>query len=140
VRKIIFAIIATGLSVLPARANAQVGTTQDMYDRCVRDDPLCASYLMGVASVMSLFGKAYQNDPRFEVALSIFAVCPNGAPTNGRILTHVFMAWVDRHPESKRNFMESSAMDALTRLGRAKIQISNRYSKPRNVPLLTSPY
>ena len=100
-------------STAPAQG---VGTTQDLYDRCIKDEVLCGSYLMGVASIMALMGKTYQDQTfeyKFIAPLSVFAMCSTGAPVTGVILRHVFTAWVDRHPESKPDHMASSAMDAF---------------------------
>jgi len=94
----------------------EAGTAQDLYDRCVRNDPMCAPYLMGIASVMVILGKTYQDtslEYRFVGLFSVFAVCLNGSPMTGHTLPHVFIAWLDRHPGRKHDFMASSAMDAF---------------------------
>ncbi len=66
--------------------------------------------------MMTLMGKTYQDQSleyRFVGLLSVFALCSPGGPVNGYTLPHIFMAWLDRHPESKGDFMASSAMDAF---------------------------
>jgi Rap1a immunity proteins len=112
--------IAIGVLTLifHSAASAQgAGTAQDLYDRCARNDPMCAPFLLGVAAVMALMGKVYQ-DQRFEykfvAPLSVFAICSTGSPVTGYTLPHVFMAWLDRHPERKQDSIGSSAMDAFS--------------------------
>jgi hypothetical protein len=116
-------VIAVGILTLlfhSATSAQGLGTTQDLYDRCMRDEVLCGSYLMRVASVVSLLGKPYK-DPElnpelnrgFLAPFAIFAVCSTGAPVNGHILRHVFIACVDRHPEAKNEGMGASAVDAF---------------------------
>ena len=93
------------------------GTAQELYDRCAQNDPICGSYLMGVATVMFVLGTAYK-DPQLErefvAPLGVFALCSTGNPVTGRTLPHIFMAWIDRHPDRKQDAMGSSAMNALS--------------------------
>ena len=52
----------------------EAGTTQDLYYRCVRNDPICGAYLMGVASVLIMMGKAYQEPKLGKDFMSPFLV------------------------------------------------------------------
>lgn len=114
--KRLIAAIILAAPILCSPVVAEEGTAQSLYDRCLQNDPLCGSYLLGVGSVMSLLGKTYQDQTfeyKFVAPLSTFAICPNGAPANGHVLRHVFMAWFDRHPENKGDFMGTAALDAF---------------------------
>jgi hypothetical protein len=66
--------------------------------------------------VMAKLGTAYQDrnfEYKFIAPLGAFALCSNGSPTTGNTLSHVYMAWLDRHPERKQDTMGSVAMDAF---------------------------
>ena len=98
-------VIAATILMLtfPATAWAQEGTkAQDLYDHCVKNDAICGPFLMGVAGAMVMLGKAYEDktlEREFVAALDVFAICSRGAPVTGNILRHVYIAWLDRHPE-----------------------------------------
>lgn len=65
---------------------------------------------------MILMGKTYQDmtlDYKIVAPLSLFGICSNGTPVTGVISRHVFMAWLDRHPERKKDNMGSAAIDAF---------------------------
>lgn len=91
--------------------------TGALYDRCVIDDPMCVSYLVGVGSVMRLVGAAHQDrdfTPALVAVLGVFGLCPaRNTPVIGIILRGQFVAWIERNPDRKREPMASSAMAAF---------------------------
>jgi hypothetical protein len=92
------------------------GTTQGLYNRCVRNDPICGGYLMGVGSVLIMMGKAYQEpalDHNFMAPFQIWAICPTHGPVNGNSLRHRFLAWVEENPTNRPAPMLDSAMTAF---------------------------
>jgi hypothetical protein len=100
-----------------ALAAQDVSKEQFLYDQCVRDDPICAFFLMGIAKVMVTLGKAYK-DPALEgdfivSGFSAFAICSKSSPVNGHVLRHVYLAWLDLHPEHKQDPVGQAAMDAF---------------------------
>lgn len=91
------------------------GTTQGLYNRCVRNDPICGGYLMGVGSVLIMMGKAYQEpalDHNFMAPFQIWAICPTHGPVNGNSLRHRFLTWVEENPTNRPAPMLDSAMTA----------------------------
>ena len=71
---------------------------------------------MGVGSVMVLMGKTYQDatlEYKFVASLGFFAICSTETPITGIIARHVYMAWLDRHPEREQDNMGSAAMRAF---------------------------
>lgn len=92
------------------------GTTEDLYNRCARNDPICGAYLIGVASVLVMMGKAYQEpalDQNFMAPFQVWAICPTHGPVNGHSLRHRFLAWVEENPASRPAPMLESAMTAF---------------------------
>ena len=108
-------IIALALTITTSTA-ALSETARDLYNRCAANDPNCNSYLLGAATIMVFLGKAFQDKdlrPTTE-SYSVFAICPGKSPVNGEVLRHVFMAWMDRHPDRAVDNIGATALDALT--------------------------
>lgn len=93
-----------------------IGTTQDLYDRCARNEPICGAYLMGVASVLIMMGKAYQDpklQPDFMAPFQVWAICPARGPVNGDFLRQRFMVWTEKNPAERTELMGATAMHAF---------------------------
>ena len=108
---------AAMLLMLQGSAIAQeAGTAHDLYNRCVKNEPLCGAYLMGVASVLTLMGKTYQDrqlEPDFVAPLNVFAICSKGAPATGHVLRNIFVAWIETNPARKAEGMAAGAITAM---------------------------
>jgi hypothetical protein len=96
-------------------APQDIGKEQSLYDRCVKDDPVCIFYLMGIAKVMITLGDAYKAALDREVAAPIgsVAICTKGSPVNGLVLRRVYLAWLDVHPAQKQDPVGDAAMEAF---------------------------
>jgi len=92
----------------------EAGTAQDLYGQCFRSEPICGSYLMGVATVMLLIGKTYQSRRREHDVVGpfgAFAICASDEPITSITLPKIFATWLDKHPERKQGPMGSAAME-----------------------------
>jgi hypothetical protein len=81
--------------MLQCSATAQHdNSTKELYQQCIRNEAVCAAYLMGVATVQVFLGKAYQDpalDRDFMAPLQVFAICPKREEkVNGPILREKF--------------------------------------------------
>ena len=97
-------IIPAILAMNTMQTSAQEAEASTLYNLCIENNPLCESYLMGATTIMIMRGKAYEDkdfEPDFIAPLGIFAICSKGGPVNGRILHHIFVAWIEIDPKRK---------------------------------------
>jgi hypothetical protein len=98
------------------QVSAQAPETSILYNLCIKNDPFCGAYLLGTASVLSVIGKAYEDDafePTFIAPLGTFAICSRGGPINAQVLRNIFVAWVETDPKRKTEPMNESALNAI---------------------------
>jgi hypothetical protein len=104
------------LAMTTTQTLAQEADASTLYNLCMKNDPLCESYLMGATTIMVMMGKAYEDkdfEPDFIAPLGTFAICSKGGPVNGRVLHNIFVAWIEIDPKRKNEPLGGAVMTAL---------------------------
>ena len=86
-------------------------------------------YLMGIVTVLSEVGSAYQDDSfdqSIVAPLRAFAICaPAAAVGNGKTLRDVFVAWIEIDPKRKDQTFPDAATNAFQQTWPCKERHSN---------------